>query len=79
MFKSYSVADFEVNGLRASLIIDTKMPVESVKCLLNKVMHFCVEKEKEAENEAAQEAKDEKDTKKPELESEGDKPKSEEK
>ena len=70
MFRNVSVAEFEVNGLKAQFIIDSAMPVESVQAILNKLIHFCVERQKEAENEIAQRIKDEEAAKKPELEQE---------
>ncbi len=70
MFVGKSVAEFEVNGLKAQFIIDTAMPVESVQAILNQLMHFCVERLKEVENEEAQRLKDEEAAKKPELEKE---------
>ena len=59
MFKNVSVAEFEVNGLKAQFIIDNAMSIEAVQAILNKVMHFCVERLNEAQNEDAQRLKDE--------------------
>ena len=68
MFKSVSIANFEVDQHKAQFIIDNSMPVEGVQQILNKLMHFCVERLKEAENEKAQHIKDEEAAKVPELE-----------
>ena len=70
MFKNASVADFDVDGHKAQFIIDNSMPVQNVQAVLNKIMHFCVERLKEAENEEAQRIKDEESAKPPELEKE---------
>ncbi len=70
MFVGKSVAEFEVNGLKAQFIIDNAMPVEAVQAIVNQIMHFCVERQKEAQNEAAQKLKDEEAAKKAELEQE---------
>lgn len=68
MFRGVSIADFDVDGHKAQFIIDNKMPVESVQAVLNKIMHFCVERLKEAEDAAEQIKKDEEANKVPKLE-----------
>jgi len=68
MFVSKSVAEFDVDGKKAQFIIDSSIPVEAVQQILNKLMHFCVERLKEAENERAQNIKDLEAAKVPELE-----------
>ena len=68
MFKPTSVAEFEVDGRKAQFIIDSSMPVAAVQSILNRLMHFCVERVKEAENEEAQRLKDEEAAKPQEVE-----------
>lgn len=70
MFKNFSIAEFNVDGFKAQFIIDAAMPIAGVQAVLNKLMHFCVERMIEAENEAAQKVKDEEASKVRELEAE---------
>jgi len=68
MFRGVSIAEFQAGEHKAHFMIDNAMPVESVQAILNKIMHFCVERLKEAENEEAQRIKDEEASRPPELE-----------
>jgi hypothetical protein len=69
MFRSVSIAQFKASGgHEAQFMIDNAMPVPAVLEILQKLMHFCVERQKEAENELAQEKKDEEASRPPELE-----------
>lgn len=68
MFRAKAVAKFLINGKEAEFIVDNDMPIIDIQIVLNKLIHFCVEKIQEVENEEAQIRKDEEDSKKPKLE-----------
>ena len=70
MFKNMSIAEFSVEDHKAYFIIDRDAPIAAAQAVLNKLMHYCVERLKEAENEEAQRLKDEEASKPPELEAE---------
>lgn len=69
MFRPVSIAQFKSScGHEAQFMTDNGMPVPAMLEILQKMMHFCVERQKEAENELAQAKKDEEAVKPPELE-----------
>jgi len=70
MFKQMSVAEFIVNGKKAYFFISDELSILEVQTILNRVMHYCVEKIKEVEVEEAQKIKDAEANKVPELEAE---------
>ncbi len=70
MFKQMSVANFKVGEHEACIMVDRAMPAVSLQLILNKLMHFCVERQKEADNEIAQAAKDAEAERPPKLEAE---------
>lgn len=71
MFRNISVAEFQTSdGHKAQFIIDNTTPVAAVLEILQRLTHFCVERQKEAENELAQQQKDEEANKVPHLEAE---------
>ena len=60
MFKNMSVAEFNIREHKAFVCLDVSMPVIVVQEILQNLMHFCVERLKEAEAEEAQRLADEK-------------------
>lgn len=59
MFRSMSLAEFNVEGHKAFFYLDNQIPVTCVQEILNKLMHFCVERLQEAEAEEKQRIQDE--------------------